>query len=196
MVDMSGKSKTESAWLWMCGKLEFDIPTLRKDLGMGANHAHQLVNRLLSTGHVNIAVQGASRTASRYQVCIPQEKLPDEIDGRKAGRWAKKRATKKTSRQKMWNTMKISRTFGLIELAMTSNTATNSASIYTRSLVKAGYLKVLVAAVPHKGIASKYLLTRDTGRHAPIVRRNGCWDQNQQRLYPFLVEEGEHGNVA
>ncbi|HEB4980873.1 TPA: hypothetical protein R0E67_004479 [Aeromonas dhakensis] len=79
---------------------------------------------------------------------------------------------------------------------MTSNSTSNHAAIYTKALTKAGYVKVLAKAMPHLGEVAKYRLLRDTGRHAPIVRRNGCWDQNQQRLYPFLVEEGEHGNVA
>lgn len=50
--------------------------------------------------------------------------------------------------------------------------------------------------MPHRGEVAKYQLLRDTGRFAPIVRQNGCWDQNQQRLYPFLVEEEKHGHVA
>lgn len=92
--------------------------------------------------------------------------------------------------------MKISRMFTLTELAMTSNSTSNHAGVYAKALAKAGYVKVQAKAMPHRGEVAKYQLLRDTGRFAPIIRKNGCWDQNQQRLYPFLVEEEKHGHVA
>lgn len=112
------------------------------------------------------------------------------------------RNKRKTNQQKMWNTMKISRFFTLTDLMLTAETGQKQAWFYTDRLVKAGYVKVLfkvdsLLPVPARhGLTGRYQLVRDTGRYAPLCRDHGCWDQNQQQLYPFQREEETHGNVA
>ncbi len=117
-------------------------------------------------------------------------------------RYNKCRSKRKTVQQKLWNTMKISRRFTLTDLMITANTNRNTAWHYTNQLVLAGYVRLAVRVNPRLSVQDKYGLTniyqliRDTGRFSPMKRENGCWDQNQQRLYPFQFEEGEHGHVA
>ncbi|MFM5797830.1 hypothetical protein ACET6E_03515 [Aeromonas caviae] len=164
-------------------------------------NSYALMRRWLASGHLHCVVEGALRQrevfgSNRYQVS--DVNAPPKFGTNQGIRTSRKKrkSRRKTSQQKMWNTMKISRVFTLAELAMTSNSTSNHAGVYAKALAKAGYVKVQARAMPHRGEVAKYQLLRDTGRFAPIVRKNGCWDQNQQWLYPFLVEEEKHGHVA
>lgn len=201
MVDINDKSKTEEAWLWMCKQDSFDMSELLAATDVKQANLYALMRRWLASGHLNCVVEGPLRQrevfgCNRYQVSDVNEPPKFGTNQGTCTSRKKRKSRRKTSQQKMWNTMKISRVFTLTELAMTSNSTSNHAGVYAKALAKAGYVKVQAKAMPHRGEVAKYQLLRDTGRFAPIVRQNGCWDQNQQRLYPFLVEEEKHGHVA
>ena len=201
MVDINDKSKTEEAWLWMCKQDSFDMSELLAATDVKQANLYALMRRWLASGHLSCVVEGPLRQrevfgCNRYQVSDVNEPPKFGTNQGTCISRKKRKSRRKTSQQKMWNTMKISRVFTLTELAMTSNTTSNHAGVYAKALAKAGYVKVQAKAMPHRGEVAKYQLLRDTGRFAPIVRQNGCWDQNQQRLYPFLVEEEKHGHVA
>ncbi len=201
MVDINDKSKTEEAWLWMCKQDSFDMSELLAATDVKQANLYALMRRWLASGHLSCVVEGPLRQrevfgCNRYQVSDVNEPPKFGTNQGHCISRKKRKSRRKTSQQKMWNTMKISRVFTLTELAMTSNSTSNHAGVYAKALAKAGYVKVQAKAMPHRGEVAKYQLLRDTGRFAPIVRQNGCWDQNQQRLYPFLVEEEKHGHVA
>ncbi|MDX7855082.1 hypothetical protein ACSZMF_11800 [Aeromonas caviae] len=201
MVDINDKSKTEEAWLWMCKQDSFDMSELLAATDVKQANLYALMRRWLASGHLSCVVEGPLRQrevfgCNRYQVSDVNEPPKFGTNQGNCISRKKRKSRRKTSQQKMWNTMKISRVFTLTELAMTSNSTSNHAGVYAKALAKAGYVKVQAKAMPHRGEVAKYQLLRDTGRFAPIVRQNGCWDQNQQRLYPFLVEEEKHGHVA
>ncbi|AUZ80878.1 hypothetical protein D3C76_502390 [compost metagenome] len=201
MVDINDKSKTEEAWLWMCKQDSFDMSELLAATDVKQANLYALMRRWLASGHLSCVVEGPLRQrevfgCNRYQVSDVNEPPKFGTNQGTCISRKKRKSRRKTSQQKMWNTMKISRVFTLTELAMTSNSTSNHAGVYAKALAKAGYVKVQAKAMPHRGEVAKYQLLRDTGRFAPIVRQNGCWDQNQQRLYPFLVEEEKHGHVA
>ncbi|MFM4847406.1 hypothetical protein ACK345_04450 [Aeromonas rivipollensis] len=201
MVDINEKSKTEEAWLWMCKQDSFDMSELLAATDVKQANLYALMRRWLASGHLSCVVEGPLRQrevfgCNRYQVSDVNEPPKFGTNQGTCISRKKRKSRRKTSQQKMWNTMKISRVFTLTELAMTSNSTSNHAGVYAKALAKAGYVKVQAKAMPHRGEVAKYQLLRDTGRFAPIVRQNGCWDQNQQRLYPFLVEEEKHGHVA
>ncbi|XLU05043.1 hypothetical protein Aeroheme_02173 [Aeromonas sp. DSM 116730] len=98
--------------------------------------------------------------------------------------------------------MKISGRFTLADLMLTANVSQRQAWHFTNCLVKAGYVNVLykvdkfLPVRARTGLTGRFQLVRDTGRHSPICRANGCWDQNQKQLYPFLMEGDKHGHVA
>jgi hypothetical protein len=201
VVDINDKSKTEEAWLWMCKQDSFDMSELLAATDVKQANLYALMRRWLASGHLSCVVEGPLRQrevfgCNRYQVSDVNEPPKFGTNQGNCISRKKRKSRRKTSQQKMWNTMKISRVFTLTELAMTSNSTSNHAGVYAKALAKAGYVKVQAKAMPHRGEVAKYQLLRDTGRFAPIVRQNGCWDQNQQRLYPFLVEEEKHGHVA
>ena len=99
--------------------------------------------------------------------------------------------------------MKIAGRFSIRDLIMTASIGEGTAQNYISKLLKAGYITVVAKvdqSLPvreRKGLRGCYRLIRNTGRLAPIVRDDGCWDQNQQVLYPNQNEGSSHEqNVA
>jgi hypothetical protein len=203
VVDMSGKSKTEDAWKWMCQQEKFALSELIEQTDLNNGAAYEVLKRWIGWGHVRCVkekVRGKSVSfrSSTYQVINPQEPPNFGSGNRVTTERRKKRFKRKTYQQKMWNTMKISRHFKPADLSITAGVSVKSAARYIRLLMLAGYIQQMDRGEIKPVSERSYLLIRDTGRLSPMVRANpsGCWDQNQKRLYPFLVEEGEHGNVA
>lgn len=105
-----------------------------------------------------------------------------------------RRQSRKTKQQKMWNAMKMHRHFTRIDLQMTADATNSHASLYLNALHKAGYVRFLVkakAGVQNNGTLSRYSLLRNTGKLAPLVRKTGVWDQNEQAFYPFESTGGD-----
>ncbi|WP_128342251.1 hypothetical protein [Aeromonas caviae] len=194
MVEISTKTKMSLAWQWMCQQEVFDSVTLSQQVELSRNYASHLVRKWHESGH--LTQHGRQGATFYYEVSQRATTQPPGWGAEPISTRKKRRGKRKSRQQKMWNSMKISRTFTKLELVMTADTTARTVEGYIHALVKAGYLKMLSPAIPSKNIPTKYLLLRDTGRFAPMRRKNGCWDQNQQRLYPYLVEEGTHGNVA
>lgn len=100
------------------------------------------------------------------------------------------RRFKKKARQKLWNNIKIERKFSVTSILASIDAPKTTAYSYIRQLVRAGYVELVFDGKKAKGRANgtaenRYLLVRDTGRLAPIGRKDGCWDQNEQKLYPY-----------
>jgi hypothetical protein len=73
--------------------------------------------------------------------------------------------------------------------------------------VNSGYVRIknsVNTRLPNKDIkgqVSTYQLLRDTGRLCPIVRSDGCFDQNENKLHLFNIKsnkqkENYHDQVA
>jgi len=108
----------------------------------------------------------------------------------------------KTKRQKIWNSMKISRFFTAQSVTVTTDSSKSGALVYIYQLEKSGYLQRLCESerggiLPYQvRQLATYRLIRDTGRKAPIVRRDGCFDQNNGVFYPFNKGVKNEQNVA
>jgi len=95
---------------------------------------------------------------------------------------------RKTKQQKMWNAMKMHKHFTRQDLQMTAEVTDSHAKSYLSALHKSGYVSFLLkvkAGQKSKGKLSRYSLLRNTGKLAPLVRKTGVWDQNEQVFYPF-----------
>jgi hypothetical protein len=87
---------------------------------------------------------------------------------------------------------------------MTSNASLKSIDKYLSALERAGYVKCVNRRKNANGkyqVMGKYrvyMLLNNTGRLYPIVRKDGCWDQNEQQLYPFneTIKENNNEKVA
>ncbi|MFM4963761.1 hypothetical protein ACEUBT_08420 [Aeromonas bivalvium] len=198
-------TNTEQVWLWMCQQESFNLLELIAQAPIKQANAYQLMRRWLAYGHLQCVCEKmrgrrVSFRGSRYQVTDP-DKAPQFGSGNRLRSPRKKRCIRrKTMQQKMWNTMKIGRFFTLSDITMTSGVDDSSASTYVSFLIQAGYVRLVsqIEGFKVKGDSNRYLLRRDTGRYAPMVRakQGGCWDQNEQQFYPFGVEEERDEDVA
>lgn len=210
MVQIKNETKTELAWNWICQRESFSAQEVINGVEINKQQMYRVINAWLSAGYIRVVSPPAQKRQRIYQVVdaailppLGSGVRPLDTEGRAIKRrYNKCRSKRKTVQQKLWNTMKISRRFTLADLMITANTNRNTAWHYTNQLVQAGYVRLAVRVNAKQSVQDKYGLTniyqliRDTGRFSPMRRENGCWDQNQQRLYPFLVEEDEHGHVA
>jgi predicted transcriptional regulator len=99
-------------------------------------------------------------------------------------------------RQKAWHVIRNKRKFTLDDIKLTicqgdERNAHSNLSKYLRSLVQAGYLKILPRKVQGNGPTSNgrqvYLLVSDTGRLGPVWRqtRNSLFDPNTGEEHPL-----------
>lgn len=196
---MSTETKTRVAWQWCCQQPSFTSQQLQDAAEMKKGHSNKVITRWVKAGVIE-RIADTYRPAS-YRVVNPQQPPVFGKGSNQKGRsYRRLRSWRKTQQQKMWNTMLINCTFGQDDLVMTCGVNSRNAHGFIEKLISAGYVKVLYRKDKELPVSerkpSRYQLVRDTGRHAPICRENGCWDQNEQRLYPFLTEESEHGHVA
>ena len=87
-------------------------------------------------------------------------------------------------RQRMWNAMRILKTFTAFELAYAAQADTRDAARYVRLLHRAGYLSQHPARFKSSGKVWK--IERRTGPRRPVYRRadDVVWDANERRSYP------------
>ena len=151
----------------------------------------ELMMRVKGTGHVSSPYLYKT-TGS--EPCFGKGKSPSKKVSKRFN---------KTNRQKLWNNMKISRKFTISELLSTISVGESTARNFVTYLLKTGYV-VEKSRLPSKkrlsvmnGKEIEWLLIRDTGRLAPIVRKDGCWDQNEQKMYLFpIVQNGRSQQVG
>jgi len=167
-----------------------------KELKVSVNHCRNVLN-----GFVQQQCAVKQKVGRIYHFAVISASKPILTAGRST---ASKRQFKKTGRQKIWNSLKIQRVVSIADLVCLASVTEANASLYLRKLVNSDYVRVKHAvntALPNseiKGQVSSYQLLRDTGRLCPIVRKDGCWDQNEQQLYPFngTNKENHHDQVA
>lgn len=195
---MSTETKTRVAWQWCCQQPSFSSKQLQQAAEMTKRYSDVVIADWVKTGVVE-RISGSQRPVI-YRVVDPQSPPKVGRGSMRQSSYVRRRMWRKTQQQKMWNTMLINRSFGLADLMLTCDSQLSKSYTYVERLVRAGYVKVLHRRGNHLPFnereLSHYQLVRDTGRLAPIIRPNGCWDQNEQRLYPFLTEESDHGRVA
>lgn len=78
-----------------------------------------------------------------------------------------------TARQRMWQSMRVMRTFTSHDLIATAEAGEDNAMKFVQALVRAGYVKVVKprrnSKPPEHAI---YRLVRDTGPNAPCLQRS------------------------
>lgn len=171
----------------------FDVAN---ELNVSVNHCRNVLN-----GFVQQKCAVKQKVGRIYHFAVIAAAQPRLTQGRSTG---SKRQYKKTGRQKIWNSLKIQRVVSVADLVCLASVSEANASLYLRKLVNSNYVRVKCAvntALPNceiKGQVSTYQLLRDTGRLCPIVRKDGCWDQNEQQFYPFNGQnkENNHDQVA
>lgn len=173
---------------------------IANELNVSKNHCRNVLNAFVEQG---CAVK--QKVGRIFHFAVIAASKPRLTSGRST---ATKRQHKKTGRQKIWNSLKIQRVVSIADLVCLASVTEANASLYLRKLVNSGYVRVkhsvntALANSEIKGQVSTFQLLRDTGRLCPIVRKGGCWDQNEQKLYLFNVgsnamhKENNHDQVA
>jgi len=82
-------------------------------------------------------------------------------------------------RDRVWQSMRILRTFPLPDLVATAEAGHDNVKKYVRGLETAGIVRMVRRPTGHKGGHAHYHLMRDLGPHAPRLRIDGTtYDPN------------------
>lgn len=82
-------------------------------------------------------------------------------------------------RSRMWQAMRVLRSFTVADLMATAEVGDSAAAKYVRYLARAGYLRCVVAkANGRTGGHAQYRLVKDTGPFAPRVGKQAVRDPN------------------
>lgn len=183
----STTNKRAAAWQHMAANERFTVNDIAAVIAESSEKGREIVKEFEKRGFIqHVAGIGVAGRPKVY-ACI-EGRQP--VLGRGhcgEGREVRSRS-QKTKQQKMWNAMKMHKHFTRPDLLMTAEVADSHAKSYLSALHKAGYVRFLLkvkAGQKSKGTLSRYTLQRDTGQLAPLVRKTGVWDQNQQTFYPF-----------
>ncbi|MGL6612328.1 hypothetical protein ACSZN8_00040 [Aeromonas caviae] len=177
----------EQAWLYMKSVKTFTSAELALAVGMAMHKSYLMVSRYRARGYIT-QTGGSGHWIDPFSYSANQKANPRFGKGNRSGIATKRRPRRreKSKQQKMWNAMKIERFFTTIDLCITTDASTRHACRYVVKLERAGYLRAVYKVnIKIAGAISRYTLIRDTGSMSPIIRDDGVWDQNEQRLYPF-----------
>lgn len=87
--------------------------------------------------------------------------------------------------EQAWQSMRVLRRFGAADLVTTGEISLPNARKYMRGLVRGGFIRLVQprrAGLP--GESDIYLLVRDTGPRAPVLRTNGqVYDINTDTVH-------------
>ncbi|PMN90295.1 MarR family transcriptional regulator [Enterovibrio norvegicus] len=185
---MSSPSQTMLIWEYLSRHPNSTAGEISDALSLNRSYCNKFVNQLMHEGFAH-RVGGKGNWKSPRRFSVNPELRPNLGYDAKKGSPATKRFKKK-ARQKLWNNMKIERKFTISSILASIDVPKTTAYSYLAGLRAAAYIEMVFDGKSVKGKQNgttehRYLLIRDTGRLAPIVRKDGCWDQNEQVLYSF-----------
>lgn len=192
------KNKREDVWAYATTHAHFTVLEVASAIEMDLEQCRATIMLWLSRGYLRyLTGSGISGDPRKYSV-VPG--AAPHIGPGSHGVICQQKS--KTVRQKIWNSMKISRVFTAESVCVTSGGTDKAALAYIRKLEKSGYVDRLCESwrghlLPYQ-IRQKatFRLIRDTGRKAPIARKDGCFDQNDGVFYPFNKGAKHEQNVA
>lgn len=173
----------------MQSRERFTVAEIANEIAMPLEQCRTFINKLLQKGSLLI-VAGIGVHTRPYQYQVVEGTRPRVGKGNSG---AMKHQTA-VGQQMIWNSIRILRSFNNADVQMTTGISIKSINSYIRSLERAGYLKRFrvdktLANALRAGKRDRLRLVPffQTGPRAPIIRRNeGVWDQNLQKLYPFM----------
>ncbi|ENM3953836.1 hypothetical protein ACT7T5_002713 [Vibrio cholerae] len=177
---------SEMAWDYLVSNPDIESNQLAQAVSMEKEACRNALRAWVNKGLV-IRSGGKGTTKEPYRFRASEGAAPLFGGDARKGMHLRKRY-KKTKRQMLWNNMKIEKVFTAHSIVAAIQSAVPSAYSYIGSLMKAGYVQLVFNGKKIKGQRTekhRYTLIRDTGRLAPIVRKDGIWDLNEQKFYPF-----------
>ena len=95
------------------------------------------------------------------------------------------------ARDRVWQSMRILRSFTQPDLVATADISTSNVKKYVSGLLKSGYLKVQHERDSgRKGGHAVYRIVRDTGPKAPRLQSDGnTYDPNEHKVYSGGIKQ-------
>lgn len=100
------------------------------------------------------------------------------------------------ARQRAWNAIRIFKVFRASEIAVGADINEANLQKYLLALQRAGYLRVERPKQNGKSLGHVvWRLVDNTGPHCPIVRQDGVYDPNQDRVRAYPREPASDGST-
>ncbi len=94
------------------------------------------------------------------------------------------------TRDRVWASMRMLRTFSIPDLMATSDAGYDNVKKYVRGLERAGYLRRIADHTGRKGQHARWILIRDTGHIAPRLCSDGTtYDANTARTHDGGIKQ-------
>lgn len=96
-------------------------------------------------------------------------------------------------RDRAWTSMRVLRRFTRPQIEATAEISRDNVATYITRLRQTGYLRITTPNVQGRaGSHAVYLLVRDTGPRAPIIRKIGkqAYDPNNDQVYEAAADGG------
>lgn len=190
-------NKHKLAWNYMKQKESFEVTEVANAVDMDIETFRKSIKRLEAKGYVTVVSgPGVAGRPFIYKVTASNDAEPQfGRGGTKGSRRVERQG--KTGQQLIWNSLRINRVATINMIVAVTQVSARTVQRYLHSLEKAGYV---TCRRPERnkrsneervGDEGAWVLKRETGPKAPILRRGeGFWDQNQQKFYPFIEAGG------
>ncbi|MGF1707469.1 hypothetical protein [Enterovibrio baiacu] len=178
---MARENKVPVMWDFLSTNPNCSVKEISVAASVGRAYADRIIKEWVRKRFVLVTEKGRGRRPTRFSVCGDNKPSFDSLG-------KTKRQYKKTIHQKLWNNMKISTFFTFNSLIGPIQGNKNTAKKLVLKLEAADYVRCVFKA-KNSLQKNRYQLIRDTGRLVPIIHSNGCWDQNEKKLYPYKVSD-------
>lgn len=183
-------SKSQLAWDAMKQVECFTVTDIANAANMEVETCRHLIKRLQQQGCVAIKC-GKGVQGNPYTYTI---KASNDAPTFGKGSYTRQplNVMGRTGHQLIWNTLRINLTITPSVTKAVTKCSITSIRRYLLALEKAGYVRCRrlekhLSPEERAGQEYSYKLIRNTGPKAPILRSKpaGCWDQNEQKFYPY-----------
>ncbi|MCH4295602.1 hypothetical protein MJ923_14940 [Shewanella sp. 3B26] len=177
---------TEKAWAWIQRQTSFTRAELAEATGVGLKSCSGIIQNLKNQGLIKVT---AYPTGERFKGGFkPRRYKPVKgatLLGRGHSRKAKHR--RGTGQQRLWQSMRILRTFTYPDLVATAEVSISTARTYCCLLIRFGYVRVVRPRPDHlpnaqrTGQCASFRLVKDSGPIAPKRQGDGLYDTNLKK---------------
>lgn len=163
-------------WRELRRRDEFTLLALASLLGLEYGTVHRYVSALEAGGYVELLAardRGQRESQSVYRLIkntgiYPPSPKGDGVDDPNLA------PELVDARSRMWRVMRMKKTFGIPDIAAITEQPYGSVHRYLKTLVDAGYLRLLASNESGRAASwNRYLLIRNAGPYAPSVQAGG-----------------------
>lgn len=165
------------AWMFICQlhhRTTFTAPKLAAATGMTTKAAKRYIRQFENAKRIEATGDMEMYSHMKYRV-ISKRPIPT---------WGSWQGRKPNVRQRIWNSMRIMKTFGQYDLQATAESGERTTQQFIRALEKAKIIRR--KSTPDGDI---FRLNCDLGPRHPEIRGSSIRCQNSGAIYPFIKEQ-------